>query len=166
MIIVPFNREVPIDERMQGLDRPEAWTDELSGMLNWALEGLQRLLKNRSFTHSEICHETVNEYREDNNPASVFIADNLVVDEDPDSYVLKSEVYRQYRAWCQTNGRQPLCDAEFGKEVRRVHKGLDAGRKNIRGRRQQVFRGLRLLLPSFAAEIKTDDHPFSSFDSA
>ncbi|MEO2035301.1 MAG: phage/plasmid primase, P4 family, partial [Planctomycetaceae bacterium] len=146
MIIVPFNREVPVEERVQGLDRPEAWTDELSGMLNWSLEGLQRLLKNRSFTHSRLCDETLDEYREDNNPTSVFINDYLIINEDPESYVLKSDAYRQYRAWCETNGRHPFCDSEFAKEIRRVHKGIKSSKKTVNGFRQPVFLGLRLLL--------------------
>jgi putative DNA primase/helicase len=155
MIIVPFNREVPVEERIQGLDRPEAWTDELSGMLNWALEGLQRLLKNRGFTHSKICHETVDQYREDNNPAAGFITDYLVVNEDPDSHVIKSDAYRLYCAWCETTGRRRLCDAEFAKEVRRVHRGLQVGKKTVNGVRQPVFFCLRLLLHPSGSESQS-----------
>lgn len=155
MIITPFNREVLPEERIQGLDRPEAWTEELSGMLNWALEGLHRLLRNGSFTNSTICDHTAAEYRQDNNPASAFIEEFLAVNEAPESYVLKSDVYAAYRHWCDNHGRRALCDAEFAKEVRRSHRGVEDGRKRIGGGgRLRVFYGLRLLLHP-AAECRS-----------
>jgi len=147
MIIVPFNRTVPEDEKVLDMDKPEFWMSELPGILNWALEGLVRLRQKNGFTDSVETREAAEEYRLDNNPAVVFIEERLVVNEDPNSWVLKSDVYRSYRDWCTSHGRKPLGDAEFGKEVRRALNVKD-GRQRIDGVRQRVYYMLKLIRDS------------------
>ncbi|MEO2036966.1 MAG: phage/plasmid primase, P4 family [Planctomycetaceae bacterium] len=147
MIIVPFNRTVPEDEKVLDMDKPEFWMSELPGILNWALEGLVRLRQKNGFTDSVETREAAEEYRLDHNPAAVFIEERLVVNEDPNSWVLKSDVYRSYRDWCTSHGRKPLGDAEFGKEVRRALNVKD-GRQRIDGVRQRVYYMLKLIRDS------------------
>lgn len=146
MIIVPFNRKVSPDEAIRGMDRPEFWECELPGILNWALEGLRRLRRRNAFSDSSVCNEQMESYRLDNNPAAAFIEEMLTVSEDPSAFLVKADVYRQYRIWCENHGRRPLSDAEFGRELKRAFEGLEEGRPRINGRRKRGYFGLRMYL--------------------
>ena len=61
-LIIPFN--VTITEEDKDVELPQKIiASELSGVLNWMLEGLRRLLKEKKFTESESALEALREYR-------------------------------------------------------------------------------------------------------
>jgi len=74
--------------------------DELSGLLNWALRGLQRLVKNGDFTNSPTAEETQELYEQMSDPVTAFISNCL----EPihEGIETKDDLYNAYYLFCRT----------------------------------------------------------------
>lgn len=102
MILLPFRVVIAENDpnRVYGMDKPAWWrtSGELSGILNWALAGLDRLRQQDRFTRSEICEQALSDYRIESNPARMFLLDSCR--EEAEGQTACGELYRAYRAWC------------------------------------------------------------------
>jgi len=122
MLLVPFTREIPPEERVVGMDKPDWWAaaGELSGIFMWALEGLQRLRADGRFTIPEICRSAVEEYKLDVNPVQEFLKGTYRPASTPEAYVSSESLYSSYREFCKLWGYHPMGERTFGREVRRA----------------------------------------------
>lgn len=129
LLIVPFNRRVSEDRRVHGMDNPQWWIDqgEVSGILMWAIVGLDRLRTHKDFTDPDLSRDALREYRAEANPASEFLTDFLQPGEGSIDCNL---VYKLYKNWCHQSGYKPLGSGMFGKEVKRFFPQID--KKRIR----------------------------------
>ena len=75
--------------------------EELSGLLNWSLEGLDRLLKKGRFSTTENLEDIRNEYIRKSNSAKAYIEENLVYENDPAAIIPANELYSKYVIYCQ-----------------------------------------------------------------
>jgi len=71
----------------------------MSGLLNWALVGLDRLLKNDGFSYSPSTEETKNEWLRKSDSCQAFIMD--CIGEDPESKISKVDFRREYALYCR-----------------------------------------------------------------
>ncbi len=115
--IVPFTVEIPADER-DPLLAEHIIRDELTGVLNWALEGLQRLLDRGRFDASPPSAMTTAKQaaRTETNSVHAWSHDNaveLTVTTDTS----KTDVYRNYATWCKDNGMIPVSSPKFWKRL-------------------------------------------------
>jgi P4 family phage/plasmid primase-like protien len=134
LLLVPFNRQVPVGERVAGMDKPEFWlgAGEVPGILNWALEGLKRLKANgMQFTDPAVCRAALHEHRADSDPCRAFLEEHYAVE--PDAPPLPAAcLYQEFRGWCEQNGYNHIPTANaFGRQVRRVF-GLQSAATSIR----------------------------------
>lgn len=75
---------------------------ELPGILNWALEGLEKLHERGAFIQPEAGVAAVDELIRKTTPIIGFISDVLIYD--ADRWVAKEILYDCYKAWCQDEG--------------------------------------------------------------
>ena len=75
--------------------------EELSGLLNFALEGLYRLESKRDFTYSKQTEEVKKEWLRKSNSFNAFCMDCL--EEDYDSYIVKQDLKSNYVRYCRTH---------------------------------------------------------------
>jgi len=83
--------------------------NELSGLFNWALEGLQRLMSNNwTFTLSQGALDNLKQAEEEGNNFLSFMADetNVIYNETADA--TSSEIYNAYTRWCEFNALRPM----------------------------------------------------------
>lgn len=81
----------------------EITTEEnMSGLLNWALDGLQTLFEDGAFTPSKSSAEAWRIIRMKGDPYSIFCEETL--EEDSFKYVAKSALRVIYAKWCIKNG--------------------------------------------------------------
>jgi P4 family phage/plasmid primase-like protien len=73
--------------------------EEMSGLLNFALEGLERLEKNRDFTYSKQTEEVKKIWLRKSNSFNAFCMDCL--EEDYNSYIVKQELKSNYVKYCR-----------------------------------------------------------------
>jgi putative DNA primase/helicase len=89
---------------------------ELSGILNWMLEGAKSLRKAKSFIVTQEQVELLKEYRKENSAVDAFIDDCLVFTE---GAVLNTrELYDHYKEYCEKDNRKAKARITFIKEMK------------------------------------------------
>jgi putative DNA primase/helicase len=127
MLLLPFVVQIPASEAIRGMDKREWWQErgELPGIFNWALAGLADLRKEGGFIVPQSCKTAADEVRLECNPARLFLLENY---QPGDGHQFKQIVYRRYAEWCRDRNYKSLADRGFGKEVKRVFRGVSDGK--------------------------------------
>jgi putative DNA primase/helicase len=116
MILLPFIAQG--FQIVRGMDEPSFWESELSGILNWALEGMRSLYRKGEFTVGRASSAEKENQKEMCNPHRSFLSDHATVYSE--GHLPCSELYREYKRWCIEKGYRPLSDGHFGAEVYRI----------------------------------------------
>jgi putative DNA primase/helicase len=98
---------------LQKLTTPE----ELSGVLNWALEGLHTLTKQKKFTVSKTMEDTRKQYLFLGDPIKAFAEAKLELAFEKDKYLDKPEVYEAYLQFCENNNLPYVSSIIFSREL-------------------------------------------------
>ena len=110
-IIIPFNVTIAESDQDKDLSN-KIISDELSGVFNWMLSGLARLLKNRGFTKSDVAEKEVAEFKKQSNSVALFIEEEGYV-RSINEKVYRTELYPAYRDYCNNAGNKPLKQNNF-----------------------------------------------------
>ena len=90
--------------------------DELPGILNWAIEGWQRLHQRGHFLIPTSVKDVVQEIEDLSSPVSAFVRDECIVG--PGHRVLVDVLYDVWRRWCEQEGRQIVTTKQtFGRDL-------------------------------------------------
>lgn len=138
ILLVPF--DLIIQEKYQVKDKAEQLKTELSGILNWALAGLDRLTE-QGFTIPEGQKELMEDYRRDADPARAFLLDNYEQSLNGECVPCK-EVYNTYKRFCEENGCYAMNERTFGQNVRRIFPDVKRRYRGPRNCREYVYEGL------------------------
>lgn len=150
MLVVPFF--VQFTETM--IDRYRARrivAQELSGVLNWALEGARRLIRNDAFTRCQVCETAKYGHRHDSDPFLQFLDECCETGEGLS--VLADDLYVAYRGFCEHIKKMPKAKPELGKQLAKIA-GVTRDREGSR-RRYYIYRGIHLL-PTVLANLAKD----------
>jgi putative DNA primase/helicase len=115
---------------------------ELSGLLNLALEGLKRLRENGKFSNIKPVENTQKEYALNSDHVLAFLDECTLISE---TNTTKDDMYYAYGHWCCLNGIDPLPENTFCKKMSKL--GIKRYRRNInelngRQRKQSEFVGI------------------------
>lgn len=115
LLIMPFEVTIPETEQDKQLAK-KIIESELSGVFNWVLEGLNRLLLNKRFTESDTINEAREAYKLESDSVRGFIADNNYTISDTPGVLYKT-LYSEYRAYCLDDGYKPVHKGNFRKRL-------------------------------------------------
>ena len=164
MLAMPWQIEVPEGKCVRGMDKIGWWqrSGELPGIFRWALVGLARLQQQHGFTRSSVMDQTLNDYKEEMNPARTFLTENL--EETTYGEIASNWLYHLYKKWAESAGYHPLASRTFFKEVVRVFKKAKRAQRGQANSRFRVYSGIQFTQESICGE-KTADQPLldSSF---
>lgn len=116
-IIVPFEITIPEEEQDPQLAQ-KIIARELSGIFNWILEGLQRLMANKGFTYSEKVNQQVDQYKHESDSVCMFLEEEGYQSHSTKNQQLKV-LYIEYREYCIMNGHSPLKKINFIKRLKK-----------------------------------------------
>jgi len=125
--------------------------EELSGILNWALEGLYRLLENGEFSYKKTAEETKVIMETSGNPLLQFAEEVLV--ENPEGKVTKEQMFEVYSLWANEFDKQKLAKNQLSVQLHKVVKYMIDKRDKIR------FWGNVCLKPEWATKIIPVENP-------
>ena len=91
---------------------------ELPGILNWALEGLDRLIRGGWFTVPDSSEDAANLMMDLASPVSAFVRDCCV--RTPDASVSRDGLYEAWKSWAEDNGHQAGAKSTFGRNLHAV----------------------------------------------
>ena len=109
---LPISFNVTPKKRDPQLENRLTTPDELSGILNWMLEGL-KLLQKRKMQFPESTNTLSREIVEASNPVVRFLVDCCAYDADTAISTPASEVYGAYQQWCTDNNIRPVNGNRF-----------------------------------------------------
>lgn len=105
--------------------------ESMEYLLKISLEGLERILYNRSFTIPKSVEDTWDDYEKRNNPVVGFIEEGKLENE------LTQDVYLQYQQYCVAGGLKPVSKVTFTREV--CKHGYKTKQIKLNGKRPYVF---------------------------
>jgi putative DNA primase/helicase len=124
-----------------------ALTDELStelpGILNWALDGLDRLVRVGRFTAPQASEDAIVTMLDNASPMSAFVRDTC--DKGAGLQVSVDELFATWRRWCEENERKPGTKQLFGRNLKAVCPGVRVHRpRDDDGAQHRMYLGLAL----------------------
>lgn len=143
MLLVPFRVQIGEDERVIGMDKADWWekSGELPAIFNWAVLGLARLRRQGRFTRAALVEKAREEYREEMNPALIFLREHVAFDDLSEGISCRF-LYLCYSAWVKERGYKALSERHFGKEVHRFLKPK-TGRAQEDGERFRIYKKIK-----------------------
>jgi putative DNA primase/helicase len=145
--LIPFNVTVPAEKIDKNL--PADLQKELSGILNWAIEGCLAWQK-EGFGKCDAVTDATEKYREESDELALFIADACEIGVGKDFFTTKKAMKDAYSQWSEDNGRYPMRASDFGHSL--TGKGIiDGKRENQRG-----WLGIKLTYSVYGKEDKAD----------
>lgn len=145
---------------------------ELSGVLNWALEGFRRLQKNHGFTYSKTSSTVRDEWVALSNSLAAFCKLNVEID--ASSSIPKKEFFRAYLEFCSSRKLKPVStkffknylESEYGAEEERPYAGPGLNSERVwtgirlKSGLFQDFRGVSPYSEKFGFPVKTNTPEF------
>src|SRR5262249_4269354 len=158
-VLILANEKPPIFDRSEGIwnrllllifrrsffgqenrELPTLLTSELPGILNWALEGRERLYSVKQFTVPKVSADEKAQYKWESTPARSWLSDYWLKG-DQNDYISFGGLYKQYAAFCKDNGFHALSRMTFNREVRRAFPHVTEKRKQILDERDRFWFG-------------------------
>lgn len=135
LVIIPFNAsftkaDADYDPYIKYKLRK---AESMEYLIQLGLDGLVRVLDNRSFTTSAKVQKELDEYEEANNPILLFFKEEPKIENEP-----TSTVFKQYSEFCIANNFTPMSNIEFSKQVKKRY-GYEIISKSIKGKTYRVF---------------------------
>jgi putative DNA primase/helicase len=141
------NRFVPLLLSESWLGREDhqlesALLEELPGILNWALDGLERLDRQDRFTRPASADETMTQLQDLASPVSAFLRDRC--ETGPKQQVLVDDLYAAWIEWAESNGQQKKSKAVLGRDLRAARPTIKVKQPGSGGNRPRFYVGVGL----------------------
>lgn len=115
-LIIPFDVTITEQEKDPDLAK-KIVAAELSGVFNWVLEGLNRLLEQRKFSKCEAAKQALEQYKIESNSVKMFLNEHEY-QSSPTNYKLIKDLYPEYKSYCIEDGAKPFQKKNFTKQLR------------------------------------------------
>lgn len=142
-----FRRILPIRFKRQFINDfdPDLFAKlkgELSEIFVWAVAGLHRLWEQKGFTDCDETRRLMLDHRRGNNPVLCFVEDRCVIGDDFE--VLKKDLYKEYRSYCEDSGFEKFNIENFFRELYSAYNYLRQYRPQLDGERKYMVKGIKV----------------------
>ena len=135
---------------------------ELASILNWALDGLHRLMVTNKgrFTRCAASEEAVQSMYDLASPVGAFVRDRCTID--PKAEVKVDDLYAAYKKWCDDNEQRKFNKAHFGTALKAAYSAIRKTRPREGDDRFHIYTGIRLgCAPAGEQQEKPGDDPLA-----
>ena len=126
-LIIPFDVTIPAQEQDKTL-HTQIIEQELSGVFNWVLEGLNRLLKQKKFSECEAVQRAVQQYKIESDSVQMFLNEQDYKVSATNVIPLK-DLFRDYQNYCNESGFKACSVRTLADRLR--NSGYQTERKNF-----------------------------------
>ena len=117
-LIIPFNVTIPEKEQDKNL-HTKIIENELSGVFNWVLEGLKRLLEQKHFSDCKAAQQALKQYKTESNSINIFLEESEY-QKSSEKYLRIKELYPEYKEFCIEDGMRPFSKRNFSKQLKEL----------------------------------------------
>lgn len=164
-IVIPFENEIDKNKKDISLTEKLISENEMSGLLNLALEGLKRLLKNQEFSYPKDWQEIKKEMTCSGNPVAQFAYEVLIPSKD--DYVTKDIMRDVFSGYRMKNELPYRSDKSFGGSLPKFAPYISSAKVTLPNSSKQitVWRGVKIkedfvdLIPPQEQTVETDRIP-------
>lgn len=115
-LIIPFDVTIPSNKQDNQLHN-KIIESELSGVFNWVLDGLNRLLEQKRFTECKAAFKALQQYKTESDSVKMFIQENNYQNDANENWLIK-DLYTDYRSFCIEDGFKPVNKTNFIKRLK------------------------------------------------
>jgi putative DNA primase/helicase len=138
LLIVPFFHQVP--EEKINTNLLDELKEELDGIAQWGLKGLERLASNNYvFTPNHVSQKLLDLFKLKNNTTQWFVKNFCIISAEAKTY--SKDLYEYYVQVCKMNGMQPRPINIFVTELLQFY-GTSIQRKHEPKTRRSIFQGI------------------------
>ena len=115
---------------------------ELTGILNWALDGLRRLTvtNNNRFTPLSSADEAITTMRDLASPVAAFVREQCEIATDKEIRI--DDLYAAFKQWAEDNGHSKKSKQTFGRDLRAAIPSIWVKRPRDQSDRPRVYVGI------------------------
>ncbi len=117
-LIIPFRVTIPRAEQDPDLSK-RIILSELSGVFNWVLKGLNRLLENRDFSSSTIVKNEVLRYQKESDTICLFLED-MAYQQSVSHHMPLTTIFNEYRSFCIESNYRSESKKSFSQKIQRL----------------------------------------------
>ncbi len=114
--IIPFDRQFTAEEADPNLF-DNIWANEMPGVLNHALAGLQRIIKRETFKQPDDCENAKADFLSNGNPMFCFLSDCLTAE--AEGRIKLPEFRAYFDVWAKSQGftKKPVLDKTLKRQL-------------------------------------------------
>ena len=127
----------PLDEARRDPTIKDRVRREAAGILNWALDGLDRLRQRGRFDVPQCILDATADFRATNDVPALFVDEACAVGSG--CFTQSDQLHQRYKRWCDDNGRKSQSSTSLAEEWRRL------GFERYRAAGRTFWRGVGLL---------------------
>ena len=117
-LIINFDVTIPEAEQDKDLAK-KIISSELPGVLNWALEGLRRLLEQRQFTYCEAVELARKQYEIEADSVKLYLQEYMY-QSSSNEFQQMQLFYKDYRDFCDREGCAPVKRNKFKNRLKNI----------------------------------------------
>ncbi len=114
-LIIHFDQTIPESKQDRQLSQ-KIIENELPGVLNWILAGLNRLLAQKGFTHSLAVERALKKYKAESDSVYLWMFENDWSSSEGD-YITLQQAFNYYREYCMASGYYYIDKTKFRKAL-------------------------------------------------
>ena len=138
LVIVPFRRTFKPEEQDSTL--PSKLQGEVEGILAWLVQGAGIYLKT-GLRNSTAMSQEIAQYRTDSDLLGEFLTEKTL--SEPTAEVKRSELYGQYKFWCERSGLRPVSKRALSEQL------SERGFRQRKSGSDRFYIGLKSVPPTF-----------------
>jgi putative DNA primase/helicase len=128
-LIIPFDVTIPEEDQDKQL-HSKIIENELSGVFNWVLEGLERLLSQERFSKCQASEKALTDYEVQSDSVKLFLEEKEVEKCTLNERAIPlKELFSQYRTFCGEDGYKAVSKKSFSFRIKGF--GFEMTRRNI-----------------------------------
>lgn len=145
-VIVDFPNQIPESKKDLNLIKKLTSETELTGLLNYAIDGLERIFAQNKYSYNKSIEDISDAYERSSNPIYAFVVDEC--DIDPEGVIDKNVLYDRYRQYCKEHKLPILKPNSFFRSIKN-QKSIDhieatRPKNETTGERYNAIKGLTL----------------------
>ncbi len=148
LILIPCERV--FEEHEQNKNLVAQLRQELSGIFNWAIEGLNRFKERGNFERHDFMRDAIKELEDDNTPSNHFFNDHIEIL--MGTQIDKGDLFEKYKLWCDKTKNHALSTSRFSIAVYKKFQLQTPKKAQDRDSGRRIWKNIRYV--DFKTEVR------------